>query len=178
MRFSAAIPFALMALIGAGLALGLTRDPRQLPSMLIDRPLPAFDLPAIANGGGFSSADVAGKVALINVFASWCSACRVEHPTLMRLAAAKRAPIYGVDWKDKAEDGAAWLRRYGDPYVATGLDFESRLAIELGVTGAPETYIVDKSGRIRYKQIGPITDEVWAETIEPLVASLEQETGS
>jgi len=165
-----------MGMIGGGLALGLRNDPRILPSAMIDRPLPEFDLPPVrAEAIGFKRSDINGQVALVNVFASWCVACRVEHPTLMRLARENRVPLYGVDWKDKRADGAAWLQAFGDPFIHVGEDRNSKLAIELGVTGAPETYIIDRTGRIRYKQIGPITEEVWTQTIEPLVLALEQE---
>lgn len=177
MKFNPAlIPLALMGLIGAGLAVGLTNDPRKLPSMLIDKPMPDFDLPALRAGeDDFNRDDLSGEIALINVFASWCVSCRVEHPTLMRLARDKRVTIHGVDWKDKREDGLAWIAAFGDPYTLVGEDVNSKLAIELGVTGAPETYVVDRTGRIRYKQIGPITDEVWEDTIEPLILALEKE---
>jgi cytochrome c biogenesis protein CcmG/thiol:disulfide interchange protein DsbE len=177
MKITAAFaPLAIMVLIGAGLAIGLRNDPRELPSTLIDRPLPAFDLPAVRNGDvGFSDRDIRGRVALVNIFGSWCAACRIEHPTLMRLSRTKAAAIYGVDWKDKPEDGAAWLKRHGDPYILVGADFDSKLAIDLGVTGAPETFVVDRSGRIRYKHVGPITDDVWRDEMAPLVAALESE---
>lgn len=177
MRFSLAIiPLLVMGAVGASLGVGLRRDPHELPSMMIDRPLPDFDLPPVRTGDtGLKSADLIGEVAMINVFGSWCVSCRIEHPTLMQLAAKGRTPIYGVDWKDTTEDGAAWLSSFGDPYAGVGKDHDSRLAIDLGVTGAPETFIIDKTGRIRYKQIGPITDDVWKETIEPIIAALEKE---
>ncbi len=177
MRLSTAIiPVLIMGCVGVGLGIGLRNDPRTLPSMMIDRALPDFDLPALHAGESrLKRADVEGKVALINIFASWCVSCRIEHPTLMALAASDRVPIFGVDWKDKPEDGAAWLEAFGDPYDGVGVDENSRLAIELGVTGAPETYIVDKTGRIRFKQIGPITDDVWRKSFAPLIETLENE---
>ncbi len=176
MKFSVFSPLLIMLGIGAGFAISLSNDPHTLPSALIDQPLPEFDLPPIRTEDvGFSRADLEGQVALVNVFASWCVACRIEHPTLMRLSREKRIPVYGVDWKDKREDGAAWLLAFGDPYELVGEDQNSKLAIELGVTGAPETYVIDKTGRIRYKQIGPITEDVWNDTIEPLVIALEKE---
>lgn len=168
-----------MGAIGVGFVIGLRNDPRILPSAMIDRPLPDFDLPPVrAEEIGFKHNDIEGQVALINVFASWCVACRVEHPTLMRLSKDKRVKLYGVDWRDKRADGSAWLKAFGDPFIHVGEDQNSKLAIELGVTGAPETYIVDRTGRIRYKQIGPITDEIWKETIEPLMTALENEGAS
>lgn len=177
MRLNLALtPLAIMGAIGGAFAVGLSNDPHQLPSQMIDRPLPEFDLPTIRdNEPGFRRDDLAGEVAMINVFGSWCGACRYEHPKLMHIAKSGVAPIYGVDWKDSAEDGAAWVDAYGDPYIRVGMDHDSRLAIDLGVTGAPETYIVDRAGRIRYRQVGPITDEVWKDTIRPLIETLKQE---
>ena len=177
MRFNSSfIPLIMMGLIGIGLAFGLRNDPRALPSAMIDQQLPEFDLPPVrAEEIGFKRTDIGSEVALINIFASWCVSCRVEHPTLMRLADEQRVPIYGVDWRDKRSDGAAWLEAFGDPFDRVGEDQSSKLAIELGVTGAPETFVIDRTGRIRYKQIGPITEQVWTETIEPLVIALEEE---
>ena len=173
---SALIPLIVMALISVLLALGLRHNPQDLPSVMIDRPLPKFDLPPVrAESHGLKRDDVIGDVALINVFASWCEGCRVEHPVLMRASRANRVPIYGVNWKDDRAKGAAWLIRHGDPYNRVGADVNSALAIDLGVTGAPETYIIDRKGRIRYKQIGPITDNIWIDTIEPIIRELEQE---
>lgn len=172
-KTTALIPLVLMIAICAALALGLRKDPRILPSTLIDRPLPDFDLPPVREGDvGFKRADVGNQVALINIFGSRCVGCLVEHPTLMRLSDEGRIRLYGVDWHDSREDGARWLQTYGDPYHRVGLDAQSELAIALGVTGMPESYIIDKSGHIRYKQIGPITDEVWEEIIEPVVTTL------
>jgi cytochrome c biogenesis protein CcmG/thiol:disulfide interchange protein DsbE len=172
---SAIAPVALFAALAIALGFGLNNDPATLPSVLIGKPAPAFALgPVRPNDTGFASADIAGKVALINVFGSWCSACRLEHPMLMDLA-SKGVAINGIDWKDSPADGAAWLQQFGDPYARVGNDQSGRLALDLGVSGAPETFIVDKRGRIRYKLIGPITDEVWAGEMAPLVARLEAE---
>ncbi|MCA8888240.1 MAG: DsbE family thiol:disulfide interchange protein [Parvularculaceae bacterium] len=168
-----------MAAIGVAFIIGLTNDPRELPSTLIDKPLPEFNLPPVYEGEAeFTNDDLAGQVALVNIFGSWCAACRIEHPMLMRLTRQNAVPIYGIDWKDKPEDGAAWLRRHGDPYLRVGVDIDSKLAIDLGVTGAPETFVIDRSGRIRYKHVGPITDEVWRQTLQPLVRSLQAEAAS
>lgn len=170
------MPLAVMIVICAFLAVGLRGDPSVLPSAMIDRPLPEFDLPPIREEPeGFASEDTQGHVSLINVFGSWCAACRVEHPTLMRLAADRAVPLYGVNWRDTPPDGVNWLKAYGDPYLKVGMDADSQLAIDLGVTGAPETYVIDRLGHIRFKQIGPITDDVWRDTIHPLVTSLERE---
>lgn len=171
--WTALIPLALFAGAAAFMALGLRNDPRELPSTMIDRPMPDFELTAIAPGKDvLQPDDLREDWALVNVFGSWCSSCVVEHPTLLRLSREADIRIYGVDWRDKPGAGQAWLDRYGDPYDLTGVDGESRLAIELGVTGAPETFLVDPAGRIRYKHVGPITDEVWEDVFVPLLAEV------
>ncbi len=168
-------PIVVFAIIGAFFAYGLTRDPSNIPSQLIDRPLPAFDLPAIQGmSEGMSTDDIKGEVALVNVFASWCISCHVEHPVLMQLSKAGAVPIYGLNWKDKPGDGKAWLDRYGNPYLRIGDDAQGRVAIDLGVTGAPETFVIDKEGRVRFKVIGPITEQYWVETLEPLIEKLRR----
>lgn len=170
---AAVAPVAVFAALAITLAFGLKNDPAALPAVLVGKPAPTFDLGPVREGDrGFSSADIQGKVVLVNVFGSWCSACRLEHPTLMELA-AKGVPIYGVDWKDTPADGAAWLKTYGDPYVLVGDDRAGRLALDLGVSGAPETFIIDRTGKVRFKQVGPITPEVWRDQLAPLVARLE-----
>ncbi len=166
-------PISLFLVLAIAFAVGLTRDPSHIPSELIDRPMPVFELPPIEGyERGFSSADLTGKVALVNVFGSWCIACTVEHPFLMKLS-ARGVPIYGLNWKDKPGDGTAWLNKHGDPYTLIGDDQEGRTVIDFGVTGAPETFIIDKTGRVRYKHIGPITDKIWRTTLAPLIAELE-----
>jgi cytochrome c biogenesis protein CcmG/thiol:disulfide interchange protein DsbE len=175
-RFAVALPLVLFAAFAVALFFGLQRDPNALPSVLIDRPLPAFSLaPLRADAAGLSRTDLDGEVALVNVFASWCTICRIEHPTLMRLTADHEVRIYGVDWNESPAAGLAWLERFGDPYLKTGSDANGRLALDLGVSGAPETFVVDKGGRIRYKHSGAITPEVWRDTLGPLVARLEAE---
>ena len=174
-RVLLAVPLAVLVLLGAYFAVGLTRDPRDLPSVLLDRSLPPINLPAVAASAPFTDATLRGRVGLLNVFASWCPSCRVEHPTLVALSAAKRVPIFGLAWKDKPAERDAWLADLGNPYLSIGDDASGRTAIDLGVTGAPETFVVDRHGRIRYKQIGPITEEVWSSTLEPMVRKLESE---
>jgi len=169
--------FLLPLLVLGGMAvffgIGLTRDPSKLPSTLIDRPLPRFAMTGVAPGSpGLATADLAGRPALLNVFASWCAGCRVEHPLLMELS-RQGVPIYGLDWKDKPADGAAWLAAYGNPYRRVGNDEAGRVGIDLGVTGAPETFVVDARGRVRHKHVGPITREVWETELKPLLAELE-----
>jgi cytochrome c biogenesis protein CcmG/thiol:disulfide interchange protein DsbE len=156
----------------------LSRDPKLLPSQLIDRPLPEFALPGIEDteggGPGFASAALRGEPMLLNIFASWCAACPQEHPVLTQIA-GEGVPVYGLAWKDEPADSRTWLQRLGNPYKAVAADFQGRTAIDLGVTGVPETFIVDKNGRVRYKQIGPISPEVWTGKIKPLLAQLRAE---
>ena len=172
-RFGPLLGFAAIAL---GLGFALTNDPRKMPSMLIDRPAPQFALPPVEPGApGLATADISGKVALLNVFASWCGGCKVEHPTLVRLSKDGAIPLYAIDWKDKPGDGLKWLKEQGNPYLKVGDDPSGRLGIDMGVTGVPETFVVDRTGRIRYRHAGPITEDVWHETFEPLLASLRSE---
>lgn len=175
-RLATFIPLLVFVAIGVIFAFGLSRDPSRIPSTLINRPLPEFSLPPITDSGvpGFASKDVIGDVSLVNVFGSWCVSCRIEHPFLLNLSRAGEVKIYGVDWKDKPGDGAAWLEELGNPYAAVGDDADGRVAIDLGTTGAPETYIIDRQGRVRYKQIGPITPEVWNKTLKPIVEHLKK----
>lgn len=176
-RLAFIVPVVLFLLVGAALGLGLRRDPSVLPSMLIDRPVPAFDLPGLTpeDPAGLASSDFAGKPALLNVFASWCVACVIEHPMLLRLQ-AQGVTIHGLDWKDEPAAGAAWLAQRGNPYALIGSDPGGRTGIDFGVTGAPETFVIDGRGRVRYRHVGPITPQVWAETLQPLMARLETET--
>jgi len=154
-------------------------DPHVLPSVLLDRPLPTFDLPALpgrANGASepFRHTDLKGRVALVNVWGSWCIACLQEHPMLMQIAREKVVDLHGIDWRDTPEKGLAWLQKHGDPYDRVGQDPDSKTAIDLGVTGAPETFVVDANGIIRYKHVGPITPEVWEKTLLPLITGLRK----
>jgi cytochrome c biogenesis protein CcmG/thiol:disulfide interchange protein DsbE len=173
------LPYLLPLLIFLALAVyfwaGLGRDPHVLPSVLIDRPVPEFALkPIKGHDRGLTSEDLKGQVSLVNIFGSWCVSCHVEHPFLMQLAAKNVVPIYGIDWREKDPDaGPAWLARLGNPYRLVGDDPESQAAIAFGVTGAPETFIVDRDGVIRYKHAGPITPEVWENTLWPIVKALE-----
>jgi cytochrome c biogenesis protein CcmG/thiol:disulfide interchange protein DsbE len=170
------VPLAAFIAVAIWFAFGLTRDPGKVPSALLDKPIPAFTLAALpgTNVPGFSDDTLKGKVALVNVFASWCVPCKVEHPILMRLAAEKRVPIYGLNWKDRGADATRWLRELGNPYAAIGHDESGRVGIEWGVYGAPETFVIDREGRVRYKYVGPITPALLQETILPLIAKLEK----
>ena len=161
----------------AGLALafgrGLTRDPTLVPSALIGRPVPRFSLPPVKGRTlALSDADLKGTVSLVNVFASWCVACREEHPIWMRLKQEGIVPIHGLNYKDQPDDAAHWLDTFGDPYTRTGADLDGRVAIDWGVYGVPETYVIDRDGRIVFKQIGPVNARVLDQTILPLIARL------
>ena len=167
------LPAFIFVGVGIGLAVGLTRDPSTLPSALIDKPVPTFELPPIAgrDGGGFGSADLEGGASLVNVFASWCVPCRVEHPLLLALA-EEGVPIYGINYKDPADKANEWLAELGDPYRAIGADTQGRVAIDWGVYGVPETFVVDSAGRIRHRHVGPLQPEDIEKTIRPLLAEL------
>jgi cytochrome c biogenesis protein CcmG/thiol:disulfide interchange protein DsbE len=164
----------LAAILGYGLWRGHPSEAR------VDaiRPLPAFALQPLQPGGAtLTRADFAGHVSMINVFASWCPSCAEEQPMLMQLSASGVAPIYGVAWLDPPEKTSAWLQEHGNPFRRIGEDSSGRLGIDLGVTGAPETFIVDRQGRIRYRQIGPITEETWRNVLQPLILRLQAQTG-
>lgn len=163
---------AFVALVGF-FAAGLRHDPSVLPSTLIGKPVPAFALaPVRPADKGLATADLKGAgPRLLNVFASWCVSCRIEHPLLLQLK-ARGVPIDGLDWKDKAADGARYLVNEGDPYARVGNDESGRAGIDLGVSGVPETFVVDGHGVIRFKAVGPITPEVWDRQIQPLMARL------
>ncbi len=168
------LPVAVFATLGVGFYAGLGTDSNVLPSPLIDKPAPRFDLPPLAGEQhGFSSADLEGKVSLVNTFASWCAPCRSEHPVLNALAKAKRVPIYGINYKDKPDAAEAWIAALGNPYTRIGAD-DGKVGIDWGVYGVPETFVVDRAGRIRYKHVGPLTPADIEQTILPLVAKLEK----
>lgn len=171
--------FALPAVGFGGLAgvfaWGINRDPSKLPSALIGKTISAFDLrPVEGRTLGLASKDLYGEVSLVNVFASWCVACRAEHPLFMRLAQQKTVPIHGLNYKDRPQDAARWLNTLGDPYTRTGADRNGRVAIDWGVYGVPETFVVDADGHVAHKHNGPVTEAVLRETILPLVERLHQ----
>ena len=168
-----AIPIGVFVVLVAVLAVGLKLDPRHVPSPLIGKPVPAFELPDLAGEAAISAASLAGEARLLNVWASWCVACRVEHPLLVALADAGRIEIIGLNYKDTRDDARAWLARYGNPYTRTVFDESGRLGLDLGVYGVPETFVLDRDGIIRYKQVGPITREALDTVILPLLDELE-----
>lgn len=168
-------PFVIFIVLAGFLLVGLGLKPREVPSPLINKAAPAFDLPQLHDPSKqFSNKEMLGQVWLLNVWASWCVSCRQEHPILMNLARQNIVPIYGLDYKDKRENGLAWLNNGGDPYVLSASDIEGRVGIDYGVYGVPETYVIDKQGVIRYKEIGPVTDENLKNKILPLVAELQK----
>jgi cytochrome c biogenesis protein CcmG/thiol:disulfide interchange protein DsbE len=168
------LPLVLFIVIAAFLYVGLYRDPREVPSPLIDKPAPAFKLVTLgAPERMLSTDDMRGKVWLLNVWASWCVSCRYEHPLLVELAKTNTVPIVGLNYKDQDKLGIAWLAERGDPYTVSVVDADGRVGIDWGVYGVPETFVVDKAGVIRHKQIGPLTVEVLEQTIMPLVRKLE-----
>ena len=170
------IPLGLFIVLVVFLAIGLGRDPHEVPSALINKPAPTFRLPQLKDASKtFSAEDMRGKVWLLNVWASWCIACREEHQFLFEYAKSGAVPIYGLNYKDKREDALAWLGEFGDPYVLSAVDLEGRVAIDYGVYGAPETYVIDKNGTIRLKHVGPVTPDVWSKEVLPLAQELNRE---
>lgn len=169
------LPILLFLGLAVALAWGLGRDPQVIPSALIGRPVPEFALPPVQGRSlGLSSADLRGEVSLVNVFASWCTACRYEHPLFMQLRAAGAVPIHGLNYKDKPADAAEWLDTLGDPYTRTGADLDGRVAIDWGVYGVPETFVVSAEGRIVHKHVGPLTRKGLDETILPMIERLRR----
>ena len=168
------LPLVIFAVVVGFLAVGLTLNPREVPSPLVGKSAPDFSLPQLYDQEKvLSSNELRGKVWLLNFWASWCGGCKTEHPVLMQLAQSGAVPIYGMDYKDRREEALTWLRQWGNPYPVIAVDESGRVGIDFGVYGVPETYVIDKQGTIRYKQIGPLDDEVVAKKILPLVKELE-----
>ena len=172
----ALLPLGVFLLIGIAFAIGLTKDPRRMSSQLIDKAVPEFALTELYNESEILSQEMfKGQVSLINVFGSWCVACNVEHPVLMEIAERNEVILIGMDWRDERVKAKRWLAKRGNPYSKVIFDNESVLAITLGVTGAPESFIIDKLGKIRYKHVGVISPEIWRETLLPIIKNLETE---
>jgi len=168
------LPLALFAGLVLFLAIGLGIDPKLVPSPLIDKPLPAFNLPKLKTpDDNLQSNDFQGDVVLLNVWASWCVSCRAEHPLLVELSNNNEMMIYGLNYKDTRTNALQWLQNFGDPYRASAFDEHGLTGIDLGVYGVPETYIMDRAGIIRYKHIGPITRDALDNTILPLIVKLK-----
>lgn len=173
------LPAVLFVALLAAFALGLGHDPHLLPSALIDRPAPDFSLPALYQGAeGFTRKDLDGRVTLVNFFASWCAPCREEQPALMSLAHRPGVSLDGIAYKDKPEESRRFLDRFGNPYSRTGVDRDGATAIDFGVYGVPETYVVDGSGRIRYRHVGPLTAEDVKQKILPVIERITASGGS
>ena len=170
----AVLPLTLFLTIAIWMAVPLVRgdDPRALPSALIDQPAPEFDLPPLpGRDDGLARADLGGEVMLVNVFASWCVPCLAEHPIITRLA--ETVPVMGINHRDDPADALDWLARHGDPYHRIGTDGDGRGALEWGVYGVPETFVIDREGRVRYRHPGPITPELLNGTLLPLIRDLQ-----
>lgn len=168
------IPLALFGVLIGFLAVGLTRDPREVPSPLVSKAAPVFKVPQlILPDKTFSPVDLKGQVWMLNVWASWCVGCRLEHPVLVELARLQALPLIGLNYKDKREDALKFLGQHGNPYNLSALDVDGRVGIDYGVYGVPETFIIDKRGVIRHKQIGPLTPEALQKTILPLIKQLK-----
>jgi cytochrome c biogenesis protein CcmG/thiol:disulfide interchange protein DsbE len=155
------------------LALNPNRDPQLLPSAMINKPAPAFQLSGLDGGQGLALAGIKGQVVLVNFFASWCEPCRDEHSLLMRLEKQTGTPLYGIAYKDKPGDTQKFLKQLGDPYRAIGVDESGRTAIDFGVYGVPETYVIDKEGRIRLRHVGPLSANDVAKELLPLLQQLQ-----
>jgi len=186
------LPLALFVAMLIALGAGLRHDPRELPSALVGRPAPAFALPVLpplaplpalgepaqaAPAHTVRQSDLHGKVWMLNVWASWCTACRTEHPLLVDFAAASPVPLYGLNYKDAAPAAQAWLAQMGNPYVQSLVDADGRVGIDFGVYGVPETYVIDAQGVVRYRQVGPVTPDVLERQIKPLLKRLQKEAG-
>ncbi|GMR20227.1 MAG: DsbE family thiol:disulfide interchange protein [Gammaproteobacteria bacterium] len=171
------LPLLIFLVIAVLLGVGLSLDPRLVPSPLIGKSVPEFNLaPVKGRKLGLATGDlINGEVSLVNVFASWCTACLEEHPLLMRLAASGTVPIHGLNYKDKPDDASQWLDRLGDPYTRTGADINGRAGIDWGVYGVPETFVIDREGKIAYKHIGPVSQKDLDNTILPLVLKLQRQ---
>ncbi len=168
-----ALPLVVFGVIVAFMAAGLALRPREVPSPLIDKPAPAFRLPLLnAPDRTLAPQDLRGQVWLLNVWASWCVACRLEHPLVLETAKTGTVPIYGLNYKDRPADALRWLERFGNPYVSSLSDTEGLVGIDFGVYGVPETYVIDKAGFIRHKVIGPLTPEGMRDIVLPLVRKL------
>ncbi|CAG1001822.1 Thiol:disulfide interchange protein DsbE [Burkholderiales bacterium] len=186
------IPLAIFGVLVIFLWRGLSLNPREVPSPLIDKPTPVFNLPVLGEEKTFRPEEMKGKVWLLNVWASWCVSCRQEHPVLVKIARQQVLPVIGLNYKEVRGDGeidmnkvdatsearlareraARWLKQHGDPYALSVLDLDGRVGVDFGVYGVPETFLIDREGRIRYKHIGPLTDKVWNELLLPKVKQL------
>jgi len=168
------LPLAIFLLLAIFLWRGLHLDPRKLPSTLINKPVPEFKLADLnLSGHFFTKQQLQGEVSLVNVWATWCAACQQEHPILLDIASTNQVKLYAIDYKDDWQAAKTWLATYGNPYQAVGFDKDGRIAIDWGVYGTPETFLIDKQGTIRYKHIGPLTKQVWTDILLPMALKLK-----
>lgn len=171
-RIALFLPLILFTVLAVFLWRGLSLDPNAMPSALLDKPWPAFSLPTLENSSNITEKDMQGRKALINVWATWCVTCRVEHPFLMQLA-NKGVTLMGINYKDKTDEARQWLKEKGNPFQFTIVDADGKLGIDLGVFGAPETYFIDSHGVIRYKHVGDLNERVWEEKLHAIWDTLE-----
>jgi len=172
------LPLGLFTVLMVFFFFGLGLNPRLIPSPLIGQPTPAFSLPKLSNPSELiQHTDLKGEVSLLNIWATWCTSCRQEHPILMKIAESKEVPIYGLYYKDIPEQGVVWLQNYGDPYRENAVDENGKVGIEWGAYGTPETFLIDQEGIIRYKHVGPISWHDWETTLLPMINSLRNNNG-
>jgi len=168
-------PLIMIAIMFPIFIVGLSRDPTEVPSPLLNKPAPEFELPSLKDPARtIGSADYAGQMALINVWATWCVGCRQEHDYLLKLASETDIPIYGLNWRDDRGDALAWLQQLGDPYVASAFDEDARVGIDWGVYGAPETFLISADGIVLYKHISPLTEVVWLREFQPIIRAVKK----
>lgn len=167
-------PLILVAVMIPVFIIGLSRDPRAVPSPLLNKQAPQFELPRLKDPTRtVGSADYEGRLALVNVWATWCVGCRQEHDYLMKLASEIDIPIYGLNWRDRRDEALVWLQRLGDPYVASAYDEDGRIGIDWGVYGAPETFLISQDGTVLHKHISPMTEKVWQQDFLPRILAAQ-----
>jgi len=167
------LPLAFFVVLAAVLGVGLSLNPREVPSPFIGRPAPAFSLPQLQDPAlRLGAGELKGQVWMLNVWASWCAPCREEHPLLVSLAREQAVPIIGLNYKDDPRNAQEWLLRLGDPYKVSVIDRDGRAGIDYGVYGVPETFVIDRAGIVRFKHVGPLTQEVWTREVQPLLQQL------
>ena len=170
------LPLIVVAIMIPVFIIGLGRDPTRVPSPLIDKPAPQFELPTLKDPARtVGSANYEGQLALVNVWATWCVGCRQEHDYLMQLTSEIDIPMYGLNWRDRRDDAVLWLQRLGDPYVASAYDEDGRVGIDCGVYGAPETFLINQNGVIVHKHISPMTEKVWQQDFLPRILAAQKD---
>ena len=170
------LPLIIFAVLVGFLAYGLTLDPRRVPSPLVGKPVPVFELPLLNQAGTLSSQNLKGEISLVNAWASWCVACRAEHEVITQLSQSG-LKVYGLNYKDEPDDAKKWLQRFGNPYFVNAVDYDGRIGIEWGVYGTPESFLIDHQGIIRHKVIGPITPSIVNQELIPLIKQIKSEMG-